>query len=53
VLVSVSKGLVKARLSVEYAHFHMTDNLQAFSCVWAEGGALCLVGGDGELILKF
>jgi len=32
----------------------MMDNLQAFSRVWIEGGALCFVGwGTGSELLKF
>ncbi|KAJ3597303.1 hypothetical protein NHX12_000831 [Muraenolepis orangiensis] len=50
-LLPVLRGLLKARLRVEYTYYHLMDNIQAFSHMWAVGGCLCSVGGDGELRL--
>ncbi|KAJ3581933.1 hypothetical protein NHX12_016070 [Muraenolepis orangiensis] len=50
-LLPVLRGLLRARLRVEYTYYHLMDNIQAFSHMWAVGGCLCSVGGDGELRL--
>ena len=51
--VLVLKGLLKARLRVEHAYYRMMDNVHGFGHVWAVGGVLCSVGGDGELNVSF
>ncbi|KAJ3599422.1 hypothetical protein NHX12_033385 [Muraenolepis orangiensis] len=50
-LLPVLQGLLRARLRVEHTYYHLMDNIQAFSHMWAVGGCLCSVGGDGELRL--
>ncbi|KAJ3599425.1 hypothetical protein NHX12_033388 [Muraenolepis orangiensis] len=50
-LLPVLRGLLRARLRVEHTYYHLMDNIQAFSHMWAVGGCLCSVGGDGELRL--
>ncbi|KAL7389733.1 hypothetical protein ABVT39_008789 [Epinephelus coioides] len=47
--VEVLRGLLKARLRVEFSYYQLMEDLQAFSRVWAVGGVLCSVGGDGQL----
>ena len=44
--VQVLKGLVAARLRVEYAYHKTVDNLEGFDSRWT-------VGDQGELILSF
>ncbi|KAJ3607240.1 hypothetical protein NHX12_026752, partial [Muraenolepis orangiensis] len=45
-LLPVLRGLLRARLRVEHTYYHLMDNIQAFSHMWAVGGCLCSVGGD-------
>ena len=51
--VEVLRGLLAARLRVEYAYHRITDNLEGFNSRWTVGGVLCTLGEQGELILSF
>ena len=51
--VLVLKGLLKARLRVKHAYYQIMDDMQGFSHIWAVGGVLCSVRGDGELNVSF
>ena len=51
--VQVLKGLVAARLRVEYAYHRTVDNLEGFGSRWTVGGVLCMLGDQGELLLSF
>ncbi|KAJ3583897.1 hypothetical protein NHX12_015394 [Muraenolepis orangiensis] len=44
-LLPVLRGLLRARLRVEYTYYHLMDNIQAFSHMWAVGGCFVLCGG--------
>lgn len=51
-LVPVFEGLLKSRLRVEFAFYKIMEKLQDFINMWAVGGVLCSVEGDGELLVK-
>lgn len=46
------RGLVSARLKVEYAYYRLTNNFAGFLEVWAVGRVLCTVSGGDALVLK-
>ena len=50
--MQVLKGLVAARLRVEFAYYKLVDNLETFVSLWAQEEVLCSVQ-DGELCLSF
>ena len=37
----VMKGLLAARIRIEYAYYQTVDDLESFSALWAEGEVLC------------
>lgn len=46
------KGIVVARLKVEFVYYKMVSNTEEFVSVWGIKGVLCKVTGDG-LVLNF
>ena len=50
--VQVLKGLLAARLRVEFAYQKTVDNLETFISFWAQEEMLCSVQ-EGELYLSF
>ncbi|KAK2897116.1 hypothetical protein Q8A73_013496 [Channa argus] len=53
-LVPVLKGLLKARLRVEFVYHRMIDDMLTFGHRWAVGDVLCTVVEEtGELIVNF
>lgn len=48
----VLKGLVAARIKVEFSYFKMVNNVLEFSTVWTVGKVLCEIV-DEVLILYF
>lgn len=46
------KGIVVARLKVEFVYYKMVSNTEEFVSVWGINGVLCKVTGDG-LVLNF
>ncbi|KAK2883356.1 hypothetical protein Q8A73_022289 [Channa argus] len=53
-LVPVLKGLLKARLRVEFVYHRMIDDMLTFGHRWAVGNVLCTVVEEtGELIVNF
>lgn len=48
----VLKGMVAARIKIEFAYFKLVNNIIDFSAIWSVGSFLCEVGQDGMLVLK-
>lgn len=47
--VSILKGLIKSRLKVKYAYFHLVKYLETFNYTWEVNQCLCGTDIDGSL----
>lgn len=45
--LSVFRGFVEARLSIEYAHAELKNDVTGFEAVWCVEGAICTHSADG------
>ena len=48
----VLKGLVAARLRVEFAYYSLVQRIPEFLSLWGIDGALCNIDGEGRLDLN-
>lgn len=48
----VLKGMVAARIKIEFGYFKLVNNIMDFSAIWSVGTFLCEVGEDEMLVLK-
>lgn len=46
------RGLLSARLRVEYAYYRLINDLDAFVAMWGINDVLCCINRNGSLVLK-
>lgn len=47
--VLILKGLIKSRLKIEYAFYHLLEELETFSNIWGVNQCICGIDDDGSL----